>query len=107
MIFSIEGISAFYTKRKEIQSHVTFCSHLRTSCDVEHARSDNIYGTTIERCNHYDSPIHTLSACGLIPRLNTNSSGSGLQMTTSSRIGFHETSLSQRHLPQDFLEESS
>ncbi|GFX16105.1 hypothetical protein TNCV_4703611 [Trichonephila clavipes] len=44
------------------QTHVTFCSHLERLCDVEHACSSNVPGTTDECRVHYNPQLHTRSA---------------------------------------------
>ncbi|GFV03747.1 hypothetical protein TNCV_1876951 [Trichonephila clavipes] len=56
------------------QSHVTFCSLLQRSSDVEHAYSGSFPGTTIEWRARYNPYLHALSACRSVPRLNTSSS---------------------------------
>ncbi|GFU75960.1 DUF4817 domain-containing protein [Trichonephila clavipes] len=64
-------------------SHVTFCRHLRRSCDVEHSCSNNVSVTTVERHARYISHAHILLACRPV-RLNASSSyclGNCSQMT--------------------------
>ncbi|GFX79089.1 hypothetical protein TNCV_3913741 [Trichonephila clavipes] len=62
------------------------------SCAMCHALT--IPSTTTEWRARYNPHIHTLSACRIVPRLNTSSpsttKGNGSQIKTSDRIGFRK-----------------